>query len=121
MSLHTLHHVQLAMPKGQEDAARGFYVGLLGLDETVKPPVLARRGGVWFESGAVRVHLGVEDGFRPALKAHPALVTDDLDALARVLSKAGAPVIHDIDLPGYRRFYTADPFGNRIEVLEPLE
>lgn len=119
MPLTALHHVQLAMPEGREAEARRFYTDLLGLAEIAKPPVLAKRGGAWFESGAVRLHLGVEGDFRPARKAHPALVTTDLDTLAQTLQAADAPVKWDNDLPGFRRFYTADPFGNRIEILEP--
>lgn len=117
--LTSLHHVQLAMPEGGEDAARAFYGGLLGLPEVEKPAVLAGRGGVWFGRGALRVHLGVERPFAPARKAHPAFAARDLDALAARLAAAGAPVLWDDDLPGYRRFYTADPFGNRIECLSP--
>ncbi|ALG89288.1 MULTISPECIES: VOC family protein [Actibacterium] len=119
MKLAALHHVQLAMPKGEEPAARSFYGELLGLAERAKPPVLAARGGAWFEAGPVRLHLGVEADFRPATKAHPALVVDGLRALAARLGEAGFPVVWDDDLPGFRRFYTADPFGNRIEMLEP--
>jgi len=119
MRLCAIHHVQLAMPKGGEAVARGFYRDVLGLDEVAKPPGLAARGGVWFETGAVRLHVGVEAGFRPARKAHPALMVDRLDALADRLRAAGAAVTWDRDLPGMRRFYTADPFGNRIEMLSP--
>ncbi|MGC9369856.1 MAG: VOC family protein [Paracoccaceae bacterium] len=115
----SLHHVQLAMPAGGEAAARAFYGTLLGLEETPKPPELAARGGAWFEKGALRLHLGVEEDFRPARKAHPALLAEDLPALAERLERAGASVHWDRNLPGFRRFYTADPFGNRIEVLEP--
>ena len=120
MQLRRLHHVQLAMPAGAEDQARAFYGQILGLPEVAKPAALAVRGGVWFESGELRVHLGVESDFQPARKAHPAFWVADLEALARDLADAGAPVIHDDALPGYRRFYTADPFGNRIEMLEPV-
>jgi catechol 2,3-dioxygenase-like lactoylglutathione lyase family enzyme len=119
MKLAALHHVQLAMPEGEEPAARRFYGDLLGLEERAKPPVLAARGGAWFEAGPVRLHLGVEADFRPATKAHPALVVDGLTALAARLGEAGFPVVWDDDLPGFRRFYTADPVGNRIEMLEP--
>jgi catechol 2,3-dioxygenase-like lactoylglutathione lyase family enzyme len=118
--LSALHHVQLAMPEGAEAEARAFYGGLLGLPEVAKPEALAGRGGVWFESPGIRLHLGVERPFAPAKKAHPAFQTADLDALAARLAEAGAPVIPDGDLPGFRRFYTADPFGNRIEMLSPL-
>lgn len=113
-----LDHVQLAMPEGQEGAARAFYGGLLGMEEVAKPPVLAARGGVWFRSGAAVVHLGVEKDFRPARKAHPALLVRDLAALVATLRAAGVEVIDDEALPGYARVYVADPFGNRLELME---
>jgi catechol 2,3-dioxygenase-like lactoylglutathione lyase family enzyme len=110
-----LDHVQVAIPAGGEDAARRFYTGLLGLAEISKPESLRSTGGVWFEPG---VHLGVDADFSPATKAHPGLSVGDLDALADRLSAAGADVEWDERLPGVRRFYTHDPFGNRIELLE---
>jgi catechol 2,3-dioxygenase-like lactoylglutathione lyase family enzyme len=110
-----LDHVQVAMPTGGEDAARRFYTGLLGLPEIPKPESLRATGGVWFEPG---VHMGVEADFRPARKAHPGLSTTDLDGIAARLAAAGADVEWDERLPGVRRFYTRDPFGNRIELLE---
>jgi catechol 2,3-dioxygenase-like lactoylglutathione lyase family enzyme len=111
-----LDHVQLAMPRGQEELARFFYAGLLGMTERPKPPVLAARGGCWFASGTAVLHLGVEEPFAPARKAHPALLTDDLDGLAAALAAAGhACVTADGEIPGVRRFHTADPFGNRVE------
>jgi len=117
--LNELHHVQLAMPKGGEPEARDFYADLLGLDEVPKPPDLARRGGVWFERGPVRVHLGIEEPFRPARKAHPAFLVGDLAALRARFDAAGQSYRTDGALPGYDRIYTDDPFGNRIELLEP--
>lgn len=109
-------HVQLAIPRGREDAARAFYAELLGMDEVPKPPVLAARGGCWFASGAAVLHLGVEEPFAPARKAHPALLVDDLDALAAALTAAGYPCVRaDGEIPGVRRFHTHDPFGNRVE------
>ncbi len=103
-------HVQLAMPRGQEDAARSFYAGLLGMSELEKPPVLAARGGCWFASGAAVLHLGVEEPFAPARKAHPALLVDDLDGLEAALRAAGhACVRADGEIPGVRRFHTNDP------------
>jgi catechol 2,3-dioxygenase-like lactoylglutathione lyase family enzyme len=114
-----LHHVQLAAPAGSEDALRAFYGGLLGLPEVPKPPGLAARGGAWFRSAGVELHLGVEEGFRPARKAHPGLLVDGLDALAARLAVAGVDVVWDGDFPGYRRCYVADPVGNRLELLEP--
>lgn len=114
-----LDHVQLAMPAGEEDKAEGFYRDLLGFDVLEKPPVLAARGGRWFgaDGGRVQVHLGVEEDFRPARKAHPAILIESLDDLAERLEAAGRPVRWDADNPGVRRFYVEDPFGNRIELV----
>jgi catechol 2,3-dioxygenase-like lactoylglutathione lyase family enzyme len=112
-----LHHVQLAIPPGGEEAARGFYGGLLGLDEVPKPAALRDRGGCWFRGSGVELHLGVEEPFVPARKAHPALLVDDLDTLRRRLEDAGHDVATDVQLEGFRRFHAADPFGNRIELL----
>jgi catechol 2,3-dioxygenase-like lactoylglutathione lyase family enzyme len=114
-----LHHVQLAMPAGAEDAARAFYRDVLGLPEVGKPPELAARGGVWFRADGLELHLGVEEPFRPARKAHPGILTDALDELADRLSGAGREVRPDVLLPGFRRFYVDDCFGNRLEFLEP--
>ena len=116
-----LHHVQLACPAGSEEALRYFYADLLGVPETAKPPVLAARGGVWFRSAGVEIHLGVEADFRPARKAHPGLLVDDLDGLVARLAVAGVDVQWDGDFPGHRRCYVADPVGNRVELLEPVE
>ena len=116
-----LHHVLLAMPPGEEEAARSFYAGVLGLSEVEKPPVLAARGGAWFRAGGVEFHLGVEQDFRPATKAHPAVVVDDLDGLAARLQAAGQDATWDDEFPGHQRIYAADPFGNRLEFLQPLE
>jgi catechol 2,3-dioxygenase-like lactoylglutathione lyase family enzyme len=110
-----LDHVQVAMPAGGEDAARRFYGGVLGLAEVAKPAPMRATGGVWFEPG---LHLGVEAAFQPARKAHPGLRVADLDAAAARLQAAGADVEWDTRLPGVRRFYTHDPFGNRLELLE---
>jgi catechol 2,3-dioxygenase-like lactoylglutathione lyase family enzyme len=109
------------MPAGQEAAARSFYSGVLGLAEEQKPAHLAGRGGVWFTSAAVRLHLGVEADFRPAKKAHPALLVRGLAAIAARCQTAGFPTTIDQPLDGFDRFYVSDPFGNRIELLEPLE
>ncbi|HEU0297951.1 MAG TPA: VOC family protein [Longimicrobium sp.] len=119
MGIVALDHVQLAMPAGEEAAARRFYGGVLGLAEIPKPPALAARGGAWFGDGAVQVHLGVEADFRPARKAHPAFRVEGLEALAARCDAAGHAPTWDTELPGYRRFYVADPFGNRLELLEP--
>jgi catechol 2,3-dioxygenase-like lactoylglutathione lyase family enzyme len=110
----TLDHVQVAIPPGGEDAARRFYAGLLGLREMEKPEPMRATGGVWFEPG---VHLSVERDFAPARKAHPGLRVADLDAIAARLADAGADVEWDERWPGVRRFYTRDPFGNRLELL----
>jgi catechol 2,3-dioxygenase-like lactoylglutathione lyase family enzyme len=118
MTILAIEHVQLAMPPGGEDDARAFYTGLLGIPEVPKPPELAKRGGVWFEAGALKIHLGVEADFRPARKAHPALLAVDLRALVDRLRAAGVEV-RDDPMEGHYRVYVADPFGNRIELLEP--
>ena len=111
-----LDHVQLAMPAGGEDVATAFYEGVLGIPRVPKPPALAARGGCWFEDGlGLRVHLGVEDGFRPAKKAHPALAVDDWPALRARLEAAGVDVRPGDDAG---QFYVDDPFGNRIELIE---
>jgi catechol 2,3-dioxygenase-like lactoylglutathione lyase family enzyme len=112
-----IDHIQLAMPVGAEDAARGFYSGLLGMTEIPKPPELAKRGGCWFQSGGVQVHLGVEEDFRPAKKAHPAFQCGDYDALVSRLQTAGVEVTAADDIPGVRRCHVHDPFGNRIELI----
>ena len=113
----TLDHVQTAMPVDREADARAFFGGLLGLPELEKPPALAGRGGCWFLMGDRQLHLGVETPFSPALKAHIALATDDLDGVRDRLAAAGYPIKDDIDI-GRRRFFTTDPFGNRLELLE---
>jgi catechol 2,3-dioxygenase-like lactoylglutathione lyase family enzyme len=118
MRIVGVDHVQLAMPAGGEDAARRFYGEVLGLAEVPKPPALAGRGGAWFESGDVRLHLGVEADFRPARKAHPALRVEGLTALIVRCVDAGYPVERAVPLPGVERVHVADPFGNRIEFLE---
>ena len=118
--LSHLHHIQLAMPAAREDEARAFFAGVLGMTEIEKPPVLAARGGAWFRGGGVEIHLGVEDPFAPARKAHPGLVVDDLDEAARRVATTGQDVTWDTDFPGFRRFYAHDPFGNRLEFLEPV-
>ncbi len=118
MRLVGLDHVQLAMPAGGEEQARRFYAGVLGMTEVAKPEPLAARGGCWFEAPATVVHIGVDDDFRPAHKAHPAFRVTDLAECRRRLASAGAPVVADDTLPHVRRFYTADPFGNRIEILQ---
>lgn len=119
MSILGIDHVQLAAPPGCEDEARRFFGVVLGLGEIEKPPSLAARGGVWFEAGAQQIHVGVEERFAPASKAHPALLVDSpqLEDMARRLTREGAPVTWDDELAPRRRFYTADPWGNRIEMI----
>jgi catechol 2,3-dioxygenase-like lactoylglutathione lyase family enzyme len=118
MSIERIDHVQLAMPAGQEELARGFYAGLLGLTEVQKPAHLVARGGAWFESPGVKIHLGVDPDFRPARKAHPGLLVADLGTLTNVLQKAGHAVVPGEPLEGYEHVYVDDPFGNRLELME---
>jgi len=116
-----LHHIQLAMPPGEEEAAERFYGCLLGLEQISKPPDLAPRGGVWFRGSDIEVHLGAEDRFRPAFKAHPAFMVEGMERLLVRLDAAGVRVVEDeVQLEGFHRVYVRDPFGNRIELLEPL-
>jgi predicted enzyme related to lactoylglutathione lyase len=119
MQVVGLDHVQVAAPTGSESAARQFYGGLLGLDELPKPEALRDRGGAWFACGAHQLHVGVTHDFSPATKAHPALRVRlaDLDSLAERLQAAGCTVLWDTAIPDTRRFYTADPWGNRIELI----
>ncbi len=114
-----IDHVQLAMPEGPEAEARAeeFFTGLLGLPRVPKPPELASRGGCWFELGPAKVHLGAEADFRPARKAHPALVVSNLDALCHELDRSGHPTRRVEDVPGKPQWYVDDPFGNRIELI----
>jgi catechol 2,3-dioxygenase-like lactoylglutathione lyase family enzyme len=119
-----IHHVQLACPAGSEQVLRTYFVDVLGMDEIEKPPVLAARGGCWFRGNAtsmtgIEIHLGVEDPFTPARKAHPGLLVPDLGAVATRLEGAGYPVEYDENFLGMRRFYSADPHGNRLEFLQP--
>ena len=113
-----LDHLQLAMPKGEEAQARAFYGTLLGLTEVAKPEPLAARGGCWFVGQGIQIHLGVEADFAPARKAHPAFLVADLEALREKLREAGVSITEDTTLPDVRRFYAADPFGNRIEFIQ---
>ena len=118
MKIAAIDHVQLAMPAGQEDVARRFYADLLGVPEVPKPAHLVARGGAWFEQGAVRIHLGVDPEFRPARKAHPGLLVDDLESLITALRTAGHEVVDGEPLAGYTHVYVDDPFGNRLELME---
>lgn len=120
MPVIALHHVLLAMPPNREAEARVFYQDILGIPEVPKPSHLAKRGGCWFERGALMLHLGVESEFRPARKAHPAFLVDDLATLVRRITDAGFTVTTDEPLEGYERVFVDDPFGNRIELLQPV-
>lgn len=121
MNILSIDHVQIAMPAGEEDQARAFYIEQLGFTEIPKPPDLAKRGGAWFQSGSVQLHLGVESDFRPARKAHPAFVVDDLNSLIAKVRSAGYETdTSQPPLDGYKRAHVFDPFGNRIELMEKL-
>jgi catechol 2,3-dioxygenase-like lactoylglutathione lyase family enzyme len=115
-----LDHVQLAMPRGREADAEAFYCGVLGFEIVPKPPHLAARGGRWFRSAGVSLHLGVEADFAPARKAHPAFVVGSLRDVQARLEAAGVEIVRDTQIEGYDRFYAADPFGNRLEFMEPV-
>lgn len=118
MTVVGIDHVQLAIPPGGEEAARRFYGDVLGLSEVPKPEPLRARGGLWFQAGPVGLHLGIEEGMRASVKAHPALVVTDLDGHRARLTAAGARWRDADELPGTRRGHTWDPFGNRIELIE---
>ncbi len=118
MRIYGLDHVQVAVPRGAEEEARAFYTGVLGLTEVPKPAHLAKRGGLWFQDGSLSLHLGVEEDFRPARKAHPALLVEGLAELISLCEDRGHPVVRDEPLEGYERVYVSDPFGNRIELME---
>lgn len=113
-----LHHVQLAIPRDSEPQCRAFYCDVLGWRELPKPEPLAARGGLWLDTGDAELHLGVEADFRPAKKAHPAFLIDDVETLAVQFTDAGFPVIWDDALAGYKRFYVHDAVGNRLEFME---
>jgi catechol 2,3-dioxygenase-like lactoylglutathione lyase family enzyme len=117
VKIDAIHHIQLAMPSGGEGHAVAFYEGILDVPRVEKPAHLASRGGCWFESGNVRIHLGVDQDFRPARKAHPALIVSDLDEARAHFVASGIGVVDDEALPGFDRFYVSDPFGNRLEIL----
>ena len=120
MQITAIDHIQLAMPRGRESDARAFYEGVLGIPEAQKPPNLAVRGGCWFARGSLKVHLGVEADFHPARKAHPAFLVEDLPSLVAKIAAAGFHVTTDEPLDGYNRVYVDDPFGNRLELMEPV-
>lgn len=117
MQIQAIHHIQLAMPVGGEDAARAFYGTLLGLPEAPKPPALAARGGVWFKRPPLQVHLGVDTAFVPAHKAHPGFLVDDLATLRTRLTDARRMITPAEPVDDHDRFFVDDPFGNRLEFL----
>lgn len=119
MAVIGLDHVQLAIPEGGEEQTRAFFVGILEMREVPKPANLSP-SGCWFESGTLSLHIGVDPDFRPALKAHPALLVSDLAALEARLCKAGYPITEDKPVSGYIRIFTEDPFGNRIELMQRI-
>ena len=119
MGVRGLHHVQIAAPPGSESSVREFYGQVVGLDEIPKPRHLAVRGGVWFQCGSEQLHIGIDAEFRPGWKTHPAFRVDGLAELRTRLAEAGTEVFDDLPLPGHRRFYAKDPFGNRLEFVEP--
>ncbi len=118
MSVIGIDHVQLAMPAGQETQARSFYAEVLGLAEIPKPPDLARRGGCWFETGRVKIHLGVDMNFHPATRAHPGLLVDDLQDISARCRARGFEIVPGGSFEGYQRVFVTDPFGNRLELLQ---
>lgn len=118
MTLLAIDHVQLAMPIGGEDDARAFYTKVLGLREVPKPDGLLKLGGAWFTNGKVELHVGAEEGFRAARKAHPALIVEDLEAMLGRARNFGAEVVEAQQVPGRHRGFVHDPFGNRIELIE---
>jgi catechol 2,3-dioxygenase-like lactoylglutathione lyase family enzyme len=120
-TIEKLHHVQLAIPPAGENQCRAFWGDVLGMDEVKKPPELAARGGCWFRAGGLEVHLGVEQNFVPAGKAHPGILIENLTELAAALERAGVEVTWDGEFPDHDRFYAHDPFGNRLEFLEPRQ
>ena len=120
-SYKAIDHVQLAAPTGCEEKAREFYSSKLGFMEVEKPENLKKRGGVWFRSGTCVIHIGVEEPFAPAKKAHPAFEVENLENFKKHLKEQGVDFIEDDNLPGANRFYVYDPFGNRIEFLEWVE
>lgn len=119
--LTCLHHIQIAIPADGEAIARAFYGDLLGFPEVLKPPQLAGRGGVWFEQDGLRVHLGVDPEFIAARKAHPAFLVSDLASLIATFEKNDVALMYDEPVDGFERVFVSDPFGNRIELMQPTE
>lgn len=119
MAVRGIDHILIAMPEGREAEALAFYCEILGFSEKEKPQQLAERGGCWFVAGGLQVHLGVEKNFAPAKKAHPAFIVDDLAGMIAKAKVAGYTVTEDVPVDGYDRRHIYDPFGNRIELIEP--
>ncbi|SFA71595.1 MULTISPECIES: VOC family protein [unclassified Bacillus (in: firmicutes)] len=115
-----IDHVQLAAPKGSEDLARDFYQNILGFEEVEKPELLKKNGGVWFSSGVCHVHIGIDDPFTPAKKAHPAFEVNDIEAFKKHLALKKVTFVEDDRIPGVKRFHVFDPFGNRIEIVQKV-
>lgn len=120
MTVQGYHHVQLAMPPGGEQVARSFYAELLGIGEVTKPVNFSDRSGCWFENGAIRLHLGVDPLFTPATKAHPAFLVSNLSGLIELLEGAGYLTVGNEPVAGFERRFVHDPFGNRIELMQPV-
>jgi catechol 2,3-dioxygenase-like lactoylglutathione lyase family enzyme len=121
MRIRRIHHVQITVPKGRENAARDFYCGVLGLTEIEKPPSLKSRGGLWLQAGDRQLHIGVEENFdRLATKAHIAYEVDDVAAWRTKLTEHGIQPLDSIPIEGFDRFEFRDPFGNRVEFIQPL-
>ena len=118
--VNSIDHVQLAMPAGAEDLVREFYAGVLGLTEVPKPPELAKRGGAWFEGPGIKLHLGVEQEFRPARKAHVGFIVDNVAELVDICRSENLETTEVTPLDGYRRAHVFDPLGNRLEFMEPM-
>ncbi len=117
MAIIGLDHIQIAIPEGEEDKARAYYGDLLRMHEVPRPETLSS-SGCWFERGSVSLHIGIDPDFRPARKAHPAFLVDNLDMLRERLERAGYETHDDTPVEGYRRFFSFDPFGNRIEMMQ---
>ncbi|MCU9614704.1 VOC family protein [Caldibacillus lycopersici] len=117
-SIDSIDHVQLAAPNGCEVEAREFYSNLLGLQEIEKPQALKKKGGVWFSLGTTQIHIGVEEPFIPAKKAHPAFKMYNLAAFQAFLKENDVPFTIDLEIPDVKRIFIYDPFGNRVEILE---
>jgi catechol 2,3-dioxygenase-like lactoylglutathione lyase family enzyme len=115
-----IHHVQLAMPEGEDADAVAFYADTLGLTQVPRPEALSPRGGVWFTSCDLEIHLGVEDQFRPAVKAHPAILVKGLGTIRTRIEDAGYKISDTVQIEGFDRVYVRDPFGNRLELIEAL-